>query len=158
MEVTWNGDIEQGLIFERNFQIAQNREQKNIARYVSLTWTKDLDLGQTKKVIAFYFKQNQGLYSIMVLTGAFILVWPKTQAQSLCPCWCLFVQPMHSSFWLSLPSSLNSKIQGCARLCGAFRLREKEAVFIDGAGFKPRASEVDALSTQSPDLGYTWTL
>ena len=48
-------------------------------------------------------------------------------------------------FLLSLPPSLNSKIQGCARLCGAFRLRVKEAIFIDVAGFEPGASVEDWL-------------
>ena len=35
------------------------------------------------------------------------------------------------------PHPLNSEIQGCARLWGAFRLEVKEeAIFIDGAGFE----------------------
>ena len=54
-------------------------------------------------------------------------------------------------FLFTPPSSLISKIQGCARHCEAFRLPGKGA---DGAGLEPRASEEDALSTPASDLGY----
>ena len=48
----------------------------------------------------------------------------------------LFALPQMLLFWLSLPPSLDSMIQGCAWLCGALRLWGKEAMFIDGAGFE----------------------